>query len=103
MRKLISSLFVAFALLVPTIAVPVSAHAESALARFIQGGQPRAKGGKFASDNSPIPRQTVRYDKSVPAGTIIIETGERRPACIPAVGRRISHRSGLYGVRPLRV
>ncbi len=78
MRKTISRLFVAFALLVPTIAVPVSAHAESAFARFIQGGQPRAKGGKFASDNSPIPRQTVRYDKSVPAGTIIIETGERR-------------------------
>ena len=30
------------------------------------------------SNRSPIPRQTVSYDKSIAAGTIIIETSERR-------------------------
>ncbi len=78
MKKTISSLLMALLLTVPASLAPQTASAESAFARFIQAGQPRANGGKFMSDHSPIPRKTVSYDKSVPAGMIIIETAERR-------------------------
>jgi lipoprotein-anchoring transpeptidase ErfK/SrfK len=77
-RKIISNLILAASLLLPTTIVPSSSHAEGFFAKIIQGGQPRAQGGKFMSDNSPIPRKTVSYGAKVPAGTIIIETSERR-------------------------
>jgi lipoprotein-anchoring transpeptidase ErfK/SrfK len=94
-RNIISRLIVAFALLVPAFSLPVAAHAESAFARFIQGGQPRAKGGRFMSDNSPIPRQTVRYDKSVASGTIVIETSEKRLYYVLGNGKAIKFAVGV--------
>jgi lipoprotein-anchoring transpeptidase ErfK/SrfK len=94
-RNTISRLLIAFALLAPALSLPVTAYAESAFARFIQGGQPRAKGGRYASDNSPIPRQTVRYDKSVAAGTIVIETSERRLYYTLGNGRAIKFAVGV--------
>jgi lipoprotein-anchoring transpeptidase ErfK/SrfK len=94
-RNIISRLIVAFALLLPAFSLPVAAHAESAFARFIQGGQPRAKGGRFMSDNSPIPRQTVRYDKSVASGTIVIETSEKRLYYVLGNGKAIKFAVGV--------
>ncbi len=95
MRNIISSLLLAASLLVPAALAPTSAAAESAFARFIQGGQPRAQGGKFMSDNSPIARKTVSYDKSVPAGTIIIETSERRLYYTLGKGKAIKFAVGV--------
>ncbi|PHP64912.1 L,D-transpeptidase [Zhengella mangrovi] len=71
----------AFALAIG-LAAPVSfsvttqAQAESGFASFIRGGQPRVRHGRYASDKSPIPRETVRSD--LPANTILIDTSERR-------------------------
>ena len=78
MRALFSSLLLAASLLLPASLTASPASAESALARFFLAGQPREGGNKYRSDHSPIPRKTVSYNAKVPAGTIIIETGERR-------------------------
>lgn len=63
-------------------AAPVTAEAAGLFAKFVQGGKPRVKHIQRVSlknsDASPIPRETVKYDNSVPAGTIVIETSERR-------------------------
>jgi lipoprotein-anchoring transpeptidase ErfK/SrfK len=72
-RSILSSLVLAASLLLPS-----HASAEGLLARLIQGGQPRGADGHFRSDYSPIPRKKVSYDPKVAAGTIIIETSERR-------------------------
>jgi lipoprotein-anchoring transpeptidase ErfK/SrfK len=77
-RTLLSTLLLAASLLLPASIISSPANAESALARFFLAGQPREGGNKYRSDNSPIPRKTVSYNAKVPAGTIIIETGERR-------------------------
>lgn len=56
-------------------------RAEGFFAKLIQGGKPRIKHHQAVirnSDESPIPREIVRYDETVPAGTIIVETSERR-------------------------
>ena len=78
MRTILSTLLLAASLLLPASLVTSPASAESALARFFLAGQPREGGNKYRSDHSPIPRKTVSYNAKVPAGTIIIETGERR-------------------------
>lgn len=78
MRNIVSSLLLAASLLLPTGLTVSTASAEGLFAKIIQGGQQRAQGGRFMSDNSPIPRQTVSYNAKHPAGTIIIETSERR-------------------------
>jgi lipoprotein-anchoring transpeptidase ErfK/SrfK len=77
-RTILSTLLLAASLLLPASIFPTQANAESALARFFLAGQPREGGNKYRSDNSPIPRKTVSYNAKVPAGTIVIETGERR-------------------------
>jgi lipoprotein-anchoring transpeptidase ErfK/SrfK len=77
-RTILSTLLLAASLLIPVSIFPTQASAESALARFFLAGQPREGGNKYRSDHSPIPRQTVSYNAKVPAGTIVIETGERR-------------------------
>jgi lipoprotein-anchoring transpeptidase ErfK/SrfK len=77
-RAILSSLLLAASLLLPASVITSPANAESALARFFLAGQPREGGNKYRSDHSPIPRKTVSYNAKVPAGTIIIETGERR-------------------------
>ena len=78
MRTILSTLLLAASLLLPASIIASPANAESALARFFLAGQPREGGNKYRSDHSPIPRQTVSYNAKAPAGTIIIETGERR-------------------------
>lgn len=78
MRAVISSFLLAASLLLPASIITSPASAESALARFFLAGQPREGGNKYRSDYSPIPRKTVSYNPKVPAGTIIIETSERR-------------------------
>jgi lipoprotein-anchoring transpeptidase ErfK/SrfK len=77
-RSILSSLLLAASLLLPASIASTQANAESALARFFLAGQPREGGNKYRSDHSPIPRKTVSYNAKVPAGTIVIETGERR-------------------------
>jgi lipoprotein-anchoring transpeptidase ErfK/SrfK len=77
-RTLLSTLLLAASLLLPASIIASPASAESALARFFLAGQPREGGNKYRSDHSPIPRKTVSYNAKVPAGTIVIETGERR-------------------------
>jgi lipoprotein-anchoring transpeptidase ErfK/SrfK len=77
-RSILSSLLPAASLLLPASIASTQANAESALARFFLAGQPREGGNKYRSDHSPIPRKTVSYNAKVPAGTIVIETGERR-------------------------
>ncbi len=78
MKKLVAVLFLALLTALP-FGYGAPAQAESAFAKFIQGGQPRPGAGRhYRSDKSPIPRKKVKYDASVPAGTIIIETSERR-------------------------
>jgi lipoprotein-anchoring transpeptidase ErfK/SrfK len=94
-RTIISRVFLAVSLLLPASIVTTHASAESAFARFIQAGQPRPKGGRFMSDNSPIPRQTVRYDKSVAPGTIVIETSERRLYYVTGKGKAIKFAVGV--------
>ncbi len=62
-------------------AAPAPAEA-GMFAKIMQGGQERTKHVKRvslkSSNASPIPRETVHYDAAVSAGTIIIETSERR-------------------------
>jgi lipoprotein-anchoring transpeptidase ErfK/SrfK len=77
-RSILSSFLLAASLLLPASIASTQANAESALARFFLAGQPREGGNKYRSDHSPIPRKTVSYNAKVPAGTIVIETGERR-------------------------
>jgi lipoprotein-anchoring transpeptidase ErfK/SrfK len=77
-RAIFSTLILAASLFLPASFLSSPANAESALVRFFLAGQPREGGNKYRSDNSPIPRKTVSYDAKVPAGTIVIETGERR-------------------------
>ena len=78
MRNIACKLLLAAGLALPSVALSTPASAESALARFFLAGQPRQEGGRFMSNRSPIPRQTVSYDEKMPAGVIIIETSERR-------------------------
>lgn len=78
MRTILSTIFLAASLLLPASLITSPASAESALARFFLAGQPRQEGGHYRSDYSPIPRKKVSYDSKFPAGTIIIETSERR-------------------------
>jgi lipoprotein-anchoring transpeptidase ErfK/SrfK len=94
-RTIFTRLLLALSLVLPALIITTHASAESALARFIQGGQPRAKGGRYMSDNSPIPRQTVRFDQSVAAGTIVIETSERRLYYVLGNGKAIKFAVGV--------
>ncbi|MGB8817426.1 MAG: L,D-transpeptidase [Rhizobiaceae bacterium] len=94
MKKLVSLLFLSLMMALPAGLI-TQAQAESAFARFIQGGQPRATHGKFRSNKSPIPRRTVRYDASVPEGTIVIETSERRLYYTLGNGKAIQYAVGV--------
>lgn len=71
------------------------AQAETALQKFFRAGQPQVQGGKYRSDRSPIPRKTVKYDAKVPAGTIIIETSERRLYYTLGNGKAIKYAVGV--------
>lgn len=72
----------AFAATLTMPVAPAPAEAASIFAKIVQGGKGRTKHAKRVSlknsDASPIPRETVYYDETVAAGTIIVETSERR-------------------------
>jgi lipoprotein-anchoring transpeptidase ErfK/SrfK len=71
------------------------AYAETFIQKFFRAGQPPVQGGKYRSNRSPIPRQTVRFDASVPAGTIVIETSERRLYYTLGNGKAIKYAVGV--------
>ena len=95
MRTILSTLLLAAPLLLPASIIPTPASAESALARFFLAGQPRQEGGHYRSDYSPIPRKTVSYNAKVPAGTIIIETSERRLYYTLGNGKAVKYAVGV--------
>lgn len=88
MKILIAALSIALGFTIP-------AQAETALQKFFRAGQPQIQSGKYRSNRSPIPRQTVRYDAKVPAGTIIIETSERRLYYTLGNGKAIKYAVGV--------
>jgi lipoprotein-anchoring transpeptidase ErfK/SrfK len=94
MKTLVAACFLALLSAKP-FGMVAPAQAESAFARFIQGGQPRAKHGNFRSDKSPIPRKKVKYDPSIEADTIIIETSERRLYYTLGDGKAIQYAVGV--------
>ena len=94
MKKLVAAIFLTLITALP-LGYSAPALAESAFAKFIQGGQPRAKVGHYRSDKSPIPRKKVKYDPSIPAGTIIIETSERRLYYTLGGGKAIQYAVGV--------
>ena len=71
------------------------ANAETALQKFFLAGKPRVQQGHYRSDKSPIPKQKVSYDASIPAGTIIIETSERRLYYTLGGGKAIKYAVGV--------
>jgi lipoprotein-anchoring transpeptidase ErfK/SrfK len=85
----------ALAVLFSTQAIVPGAQAETFIQKFFRAGQEPVQGGKFRSNRSPIPRQTVRYDLSIPAGTIIIETSERRLYYTLGNGKAIKYAVGV--------
>lgn len=93
MKKLVAAFCLSLSLIPMGYSAP--AQAESAFAKFIQGGQPRAKHGHYRSDKSPIPRKTVKYDASVPEGTIVIETSERRLYYVLGNGKAVKYAIGV--------
>lgn len=94
MKKL-KYLMLAVALISLPFAVIQTARADSIWAQIIRGGQPQVQGGKFRSNRSPIPRQTVSYDGSISAGTIVINTSERRLYYTLGNGRAIKYAVGV--------
>ena len=71
------------------------ARAESALQKFFLAGQPRVQGGKYRSNKSPIPRKNVKFDPSIPEGTIVIETSKRRLYYTTGKGKAIEYAVGV--------
>ncbi len=95
-RKLIINALLAMAVSVPAGAGSVAvANAESGFAAFIRGGQERVQHGRHASNKSPIPRKRVRFGENQPAGTIIIETSERRLYYVMGNGRAMKYAIGV--------
>lgn len=83
MKRLLIALCAATIAATATITTaPAPAEAASLFAKFVQGGKPRIKHAKRVSlktsDQAPIARQIVAYDGKAVAGTIIVETSERR-------------------------
>jgi lipoprotein-anchoring transpeptidase ErfK/SrfK len=71
------------------------AQAETIVQKIFRAGKPPVQGGKFRSNRSPIPREIVRYDESVDAGTIIIETSERRLYYTLGNGKAVKYAVGV--------
>jgi lipoprotein-anchoring transpeptidase ErfK/SrfK len=94
MKKNLAATILALLTALP-LGMAAPAQAESAFAKFIQGGQPRVSHGHYRSDKSPIPRRTVRYDASIPGGTIIIETSERRLYYTLGNGKAVQYAVGV--------
>ncbi len=83
------------AIIAAPFGLTATAQAETTLQKFFRAGQPQIQGGKYRSDRSPIPRKTVKYDAKVPAGTIVIETSERRLYYTLGNGKAIKYAVGV--------
>ncbi|MEX0343663.1 MAG: L,D-transpeptidase [Rhizobiaceae bacterium] len=79
-------------------AAPAPAEA-GVFSKFMQGGQERVNPVKRVavrnSNASPIPRETVRFDEPASAGTIIVETSERRLYYVLGNGLAIKYAIGV--------
>ena len=57
--------------------------------------KPRAGGGKFRSDKSPIARKKIKFDENIAVGTIVIDTSDRRLYHIIDDGRAMAYGIGV--------
>ncbi|WP_419912914.1 L,D-transpeptidase [Hoeflea sp.] len=65
------------------------------LLRILFPPSPNYQKGKYRSDKSPIPRRVVRFKESYPAGTIIIDTSERRLYHVMSNGKAMKYGIGV--------
>lgn len=72
-----------------------AAHAESAFAAFIRGGQPRSQPRSRLSDKSPIPREIVAWNGPHGRDTIVVRTSERRLYYTLGDGKAIRYGVGV--------
>lgn len=100
MTRLLSSLFLALALL--TIIISEMSPARADFIDDLFGGAPpsqryRMGGGFFGSggDTGPIPRTTVNFESRQPPGSIFISTRERRLYYILGNGQAIRYGIGV--------
>jgi lipoprotein-anchoring transpeptidase ErfK/SrfK len=90
--RLLSGLAVAAALL----SAPAFASNELDPDGIYSGGRPVGRGGGFGMvSSSPVPRTTIGYPGSHAAGTIIINTSERRLYYVLGGGRAIRYGIGV--------
>ena len=95
MKMKLAALFLALVTALP-FGMSAPARAESALQKFFLAGNPPVKhSGKYRSNKSPIPRKNVKYDASVPEGTIVIETSKRRLYYTLGNGKAIEYAVGV--------
>tara|TARA_R110000751_G_scaffold146094_5_gene249716 strand:- start:10535 stop:11182 length:648 start_codon:yes stop_codon:yes gene_type:complete len=76
------------------------AHAErdndrKTLLQILFPPSPGYMNGKHRSDKSPIPRRVVRMKENYPAGTIVIDTSERRLYHVMANGKAMKYGVGV--------
>jgi lipoprotein-anchoring transpeptidase ErfK/SrfK len=57
--------------------------------------KPRAGGGKFRSNKSPIARKKVDFDDSIAVGTIVIDTSDRRLYHVIDEGKAMAYGIGV--------
>jgi lipoprotein-anchoring transpeptidase ErfK/SrfK len=91
--RLLAALFAAMTLVAQ---VPGAARADVISEEILSGGAPRGRlpGGLFGG-TSPIPRTTVTYPSNDAAGTIVINTGERRLYYVLGNGQAIRYGIGV--------
>ncbi len=94
MKKIVAASILALICALP-LGVSTPAKAQTALQKFFMAGQPRVQHGHYRSDKSPIPRKKVKYDPSVAADTIVIETSERRLYYTLGDGKAIQYAVGV--------
>lgn len=57
--------------------------------------KPRAGGGKFRSNKSPIARKKIDFDENIAVGTIVIDTSDRRLYHIISEGKAMAYGIGV--------
>ena len=82
------------------LALGAPAHAErdndrKTLLQILFPPSPGYMKGKHRSDKSPIPRRVVRMKEKYPAGTIVIDTSERRLYHVMANGKAMKYGVGV--------
>ncbi|MCP4320002.1 MAG: L,D-transpeptidase [Hyphomicrobiales bacterium] len=93
-------LIAVMAAIVTFIPLGSAAHAEGegerrSLLRILFPPSPNYKNGKYRSDKSPIPRRVVRFKENYPAGTIIIDTSDRRLYQVLGNGKAMRYGIGV--------